>query len=723
MRDERGFEEFVEARLPGLFRHAHQLSGDPVRSTDLVEQGLVAAHRRWRELDPDGADELARRTILTALLRRHGRSRGPARPPRPVGPAGSDGPARPDGGDGTEVVWRALAGLPVRRRAVLVLRYADGLTDAAIADRLGARPEAAAAEAAIGLAALGRILRGRGRPEDLLPAALAGPPAANPAVGSAAGSAGPATVGATQVGAGESGGGQSGAGESGGHSGGRGSGGGRFGGRGVSAGDVFARVRRERRHRRAVRAGWAAAVVVVAVGAVAVPATVGAGKDGTVEPAPAVAAAADAARRGLLDWPARGSLTGDQQLLRSALASWQADAPAAERPQDAISVLYAGEVGGARLVLLQALDPAGQARVAEVTAGAGGPRLTRTDPLLARIPVLAVPAAAADPAAGSTGPTPSAPGSAAPPAAGSPARLRLLGPPAEGRALYVRDGSGQPAAPLRRLERDGTGLSEPFAAAGPTYVVVLDPADPGTPAAAGTGSAAGPDGDSTDPPAGAAGTATGLRGGSGVLNTGRLAAVPDMLEYGTPTLPVTGPTAPSYGWFADGRLIAQRLHRPARVALLGPSFRWQVKSGPARGHEFRSQSYEVTSGGQRLLSVIVRLDGKVLCADLTRLSAAAAVPAVPLVANRCLAPRYGAGIVTVLAAPRTSAITLTLAAARPGQRAYRHPFRIPAGAPASAGYVGAGLIAGNFPTGAGRADATSNRNTRAGRALLAPYRR
>jgi hypothetical protein len=486
----------------------------------------------------------------------------------------------------------------------------------------------------------------------------------------------------------------------------------------VSAAGVFARVRRERRHRRAVRVGWAAAVVVLAVGAVAVPATVGAGRDGAVQPAPAVAAAADAARRGLLDWPARGTLTGDQQLLRAALATWQADAPAAERPQDAISVLYAGEVGGARLVLLQALDPAGRARVAEVTAGAGGPRLTRTDPLLARIPVLAVADAAPDPTAGRTGPTPSAPGSAAPPAAGSPARLRLLGPPAEGRALYVRAGSGQPAAPLLRLERDGTGLSEPFAAAGPAYVVVLDPAAP-----AGIGSGVESDGAASDPPAADAGAATGLRGGSGVINTGRLAAVPDLLEYGTPTLPVTGPAAPSYGWFADGRLIAQRLHRPARVALLGPSFRWPVRSGPARGHEFRSQSYEVTSGGQRLLSVIVRLDGKVLCADTTRLGSAAAAPTVPLAVNRCLAPRYGAGIVTVLAAPRTSAITLTLAAARPGQRAYRHPFRIPAGAPASAGYVGAGLIAGNFPTGAGRADATSNRNTRAGRALLAPYRR
>jgi hypothetical protein len=398
-------------------------------------------------------------------------------------------------------------------------------------------------------------------------------------------------------------------------------------------------------------------------------------------------------------------------------------------------VLYAGDVGAARLVLLQGLDPAGQARVAEVTGLAGGTalRLTRTDPVVPRIPVLAVvdggpttgtdQPGTGDPATGSSAAgvpgTASAPaGGPGPPAGAAPVRLRLLGPPAPGTALYTRaGGAGKPAlTPLHRLDVDSTGFSEPLDPPGQTYVIVLDPTAPAAPAGVPAGVPTG----TASPPAGSA--APGLLGGSGLVNAERLTAQPDTLEYGTPTLAVAGPAAPSYGWFSDGRFITKLLHRPARVASLGPRFSWRAKAGPARGHVFQSQSYEVTTGAERLLSVVVRLDGKVLCADVVQLGRAAA-PKVPLSVSRCVAPRYGAGVVQALAAPGTATVTVTMVPAKPGQRRFQRPFRVPAGVPASTGFVVAGLIESGYPTGVGKAEAATAAGTRSGHALLATYKR
>jgi DNA-directed RNA polymerase specialized sigma24 family protein len=673
MRDEQEFEQFVDARTPGLLRHAYLLCGDAGRAISLVETGLAAAYRSW-DGDASAAGAAARRAVVVALLRRQSRPRPASRPP-----AGR--------GEVADVVWRALAGLPIRRRVVLVLRYADGLADPEIAALLRVRADVVGTEAAAGLTALGRLLRDRGRLEELLPAALAAVEA--PPVDTAPSAGRPAADGA----------------------------GARVVGSRLRAADVVARVRRERRHRQVVRTGWVTAVVVVAGLAVAVPATLGAGRGSGDGPVPAGTPAADAVRRGLLGWPARGELTGDQQLLRSALAAWQSDAADAERPREAVSVLYAGEVGGARLVLLQGVDTGGRARVAEITGfpGASGLRVTRTDVVVPDIPVLAVPDGAGAPAESSA--APAAAPAADPAAAALPGRLRLLTAPDAGE-IYLRQGNQPAATPLRELERDGSGLSAPFDSAGNTYVVVLPPpaVDPAGGPPAGS---AGPAGGSGADPAGEVADT----GGSGLVSTARLTAAPDGLRYAVPTLPVTGPAVPTYGWYADGKLLAGALRGAATVAPLGPRFRWAVKAGPARGHEFQSQSYEVFSGGQRLLSVVTRLDGRVVCADTTRLSVAAATPKVPLSVSRCVAPRYGAGVVQVLAAPGTAKVTVTIVPNKPKQVRYVTPFQIPAGAPASTGFVAAGLIEAGYPTGAGKADAASAAGIPAGRALLAPYHR
>ena len=60
-----------------------------------------------------------------------------------------------------DALRRALAMLPPRQRAVLVLRYLEDLPDAAIADLLGCQPATVRSQAMRGLATL-RPLLGRG---------------------------------------------------------------------------------------------------------------------------------------------------------------------------------------------------------------------------------------------------------------------------------------------------------------------------------------------------------------------------------------------------------------------------------------------------------------------------------------------------------------------------------------------------------------------------------
>jgi RNA polymerase sigma-70 factor (sigma-E family) len=147
-------ERFIAERGRPLLAAAKLLTGSQEAAEDLLQAALERLIRHWSRIegDPEGylrrtlynlaADGWRRRRTRIAGLRRLGAAR-----------SGS-------GADQTEIVdlrdalIRQLLTLPPRQRAVLVLRYWEGLTETEAAALLGCSPGTIKSAASRGLARL-----------------------------------------------------------------------------------------------------------------------------------------------------------------------------------------------------------------------------------------------------------------------------------------------------------------------------------------------------------------------------------------------------------------------------------------------------------------------------------------------------------------------------------------------------------------------------------------
>jgi RNA polymerase sigma-70 factor (sigma-E family) len=146
------FEEFVRGRAAALLRSAYLLTSDRHAAEDLVQEVLEQVYLRWRRIH-GSPEAYARRALVNRATNRWRLRR--RRPEAPL-PEGRD-PAGPDHADSVvayAAVVDALRELPVRQRAVVVLRYLDDLAEAEVADLLGCSVGTVKSQASRGLARL-----------------------------------------------------------------------------------------------------------------------------------------------------------------------------------------------------------------------------------------------------------------------------------------------------------------------------------------------------------------------------------------------------------------------------------------------------------------------------------------------------------------------------------------------------------------------------------------
>lgn len=151
------FTEFVASRLPALYRYAFVLTGNADDAEDLVQEALTrtgaAWHRVVRKDDPEGYVKRAMARLAYNQWRRPRREWLTRTVPERL--VLDPGLARVDDADSLTTL---LARLPPRQRAVLVLRYVQGLSEQEIADHLGCSTGTVKSQASKALATLRRHL-------------------------------------------------------------------------------------------------------------------------------------------------------------------------------------------------------------------------------------------------------------------------------------------------------------------------------------------------------------------------------------------------------------------------------------------------------------------------------------------------------------------------------------------------------------------------------------
>ncbi|MGW1815278.1 SigE family RNA polymerase sigma factor [Streptomyces sp. NPDC002125] len=126
------FEDFARANQQSLYRTAYLLCGDREGARDLTQTALTKIFQHWRRVSAADRPEAYARTVLTRtfLAERRRRLRDllahtPVEVPRAaVGP------------DLTVTLLAALAELPPRARAMVVLRYWEDLSVESVAELL-----------------------------------------------------------------------------------------------------------------------------------------------------------------------------------------------------------------------------------------------------------------------------------------------------------------------------------------------------------------------------------------------------------------------------------------------------------------------------------------------------------------------------------------------------------------------------------------------------------
>ena len=130
-------DAFLAARWSSLYRLACLLTGSPAEAQDLLQESMEKVCLRWTRISGTEMPEAyVRRLMVNTLV---SRSRKPFRR-RELLDGGED-PGSVESPEQAVVdraaLWPLVCALPVRQRAVIVLRYYEDLSEQEIAEALG----------------------------------------------------------------------------------------------------------------------------------------------------------------------------------------------------------------------------------------------------------------------------------------------------------------------------------------------------------------------------------------------------------------------------------------------------------------------------------------------------------------------------------------------------------------------------------------------------------
>jgi len=152
-RDERdeAFRAFVRTSSASLGRTAWFLTGDAGIAQDLVQEAYAKTYASWSRVRGEDAVAYARRILVNTNIDRWRRRHGEV----PLADVDAPVDADPESDvDERDRMARALNHLPRQQRAVVVLRYADDLSEQQVAAALGISVGTVKSAASRGLAVL-----------------------------------------------------------------------------------------------------------------------------------------------------------------------------------------------------------------------------------------------------------------------------------------------------------------------------------------------------------------------------------------------------------------------------------------------------------------------------------------------------------------------------------------------------------------------------------------
>ena len=179
LRDEAEFKEYVAGQSLALRRTAYLMCGDWHQAEDLVQTALLRLYRSWSKVQrSDSRDAYVRQVLVRCLIDERRRSWRRERPFAELPEAGlhmrdEDGAGGEDGssGSGFEIrlgtrdeIFAALAKVPPRQRATLVLRFWEDMSVEQAAHVLGCSVGTVKSQTARGLSALRTLLQSIAEP-------------------------------------------------------------------------------------------------------------------------------------------------------------------------------------------------------------------------------------------------------------------------------------------------------------------------------------------------------------------------------------------------------------------------------------------------------------------------------------------------------------------------------------------------------------------------------